>query len=66
MQLLLLLVVVVAPRLSASEALSAGLVSRVVPAEQLLPEALKIGDKLARWGWDVQLSALCTCWPLAH
>lgn len=46
MQLLLLLVVV--PRLSASEALSAGLVSRVVAAEQLLPEALKIGDKLAR------------------
>lgn len=34
-------------RLSADEALAAGLVSRVVPPEQLLPEALKIADKLA-------------------
>jgi len=36
------------PRLSADEALASGLVSRVVPPEQLMPEALKIGDKLAR------------------
>jgi enoyl-CoA hydratase/carnithine racemase len=47
--LLLLLLVAAVRRLSAAEALSAGLVSRVVAAEQLLPEALKIGDKLARW-----------------
>lgn len=36
-----------ASRLSADEALASGLVSRVVPPEQLMPEALKIGDKLA-------------------
>lgn len=36
-------------RLSADEALSAGLVSRVLPPEQLIPEAMKIADKLARW-----------------
>lgn len=37
-------------RLSADEALAAGLVSRVVPPEQLLPEAHAIADKIARWG----------------
>jgi enoyl-CoA hydratase/carnithine racemase len=34
-------------RLSADEALAAGLVSRVVPPEQLMPEAMIIADKLA-------------------
>jgi hypothetical protein len=40
-------------RISAEEALSAGLVSRVVAPEQLLPEAHKIADKLARWALAV-------------
>ena len=35
-------------RLSADEALAAGLVSRVVPPEQLMAEAHKIADKLSR------------------
>lgn len=36
-------------RISAEEALSWGLVSRLVQPEQLLPEAQAIADKLARW-----------------
>jgi enoyl-CoA hydratase/carnithine racemase len=44
------MVAVPALRVSAQEALSWGLVSRLVQPEQLLPEAHAIADKLARWG----------------
>jgi enoyl-CoA hydratase/carnithine racemase len=36
-------------RLSAAEAERAGLVSRLVPPEQLLPEACALAEKISQW-----------------